>query len=60
MTYGHTQVRDVGGAGGTVVHRQGCDSLPESKKTDTLPGLQSRTYHGIYDGTYTADAWDRA
>ena len=58
MSSGHTQVRDVGGGDGTVVHDQRGDVPQMAENTDPLSRLLSRTYLGLDDGAQTADAWD--
>ena len=50
MPASHTQVQNVGGGSGTVVHMQGGDLHQAADKTDLLPRLRSRTYRGINNG----------
>ena len=54
----HTLVRDVGEGVGTKMHRHMGDVPRAAEKTDPLPGLRSRVYHGIDDGTHMEYKWD--
>ena len=59
MPVGHTQVRDFGGVGSTAVHGKMVDIPRAADNTDPLSGLQSRTCHGINEGSQIVDAWYR-
>ena len=60
MPDGYTPVWDVGRGGGAALHGQRGDVPRAADKTDILPRLQSRAYHGVDNGTHMAYAWVRA
>ena len=51
MPVRRTPVWDVREGGGAVVHKNRGNILRVAEKTDPLPGLQSKHYRGVDDGT---------
>ena len=54
----NTLVQDVGGGGGTTMHRQGVEVPRTVENTDPPTVLWGISYCGIDEGTHMAYAWN--